>query len=107
MPFGSYRSVHLEVNIVNRLRVIEVFHGETQPGDLIEVSQSRFGERYNWHQFRRGDDLVLFLRTFDDFPAVLLTPYYSVYRWPSLESAHPWNPITLTIEELNRISEEN
>ena len=79
---------------VHRLRVIETFQGETQPGDIIEVIQH--GARLDdVHHIERGvvhlttgDDLVLFTRFHHDSPhwggrpGFLLNPTQTVYYTP-------------------------
>ena len=77
-----------ELQTIRRFRVLEVFKGDTQTGDIIEVAQSvRFMSRprSNRISFSRGDDLILFMRTFYashgcSGPGILLSAYQSVFR---------------------------
>jgi len=99
---------------VDRLLVLEVFRGRSTPGEIIELRHSD-GPRP-----RRGEDLVLFFRTFEDNrPALLFYPE-GLYRFPNssentwtldpevrLRSVSRRNHLTLTIGDLREIAERN
>jgi hypothetical protein len=80
---------HYEVRTVYRARVLEVFSGNAQAGDIIEVLQK--GGELNGQlfisdssiPFTAGDDLVLFLlqSSHDNSVTRLLTPWQAVYRF--------------------------
>lgn len=110
------------LHVVYSVRVLEVFQGNAEVGDIVEVMQ--MGGRLDNVEvinddmipFALGDDLVLFLITFDfveGLPSILSNPVQSVYRYaPSigramaananaeLENVHPDNHLTLTLEDL-------
>jgi len=111
-----------ERHVVNRFRVLEVFQGDLQSGDIIEVVQGMDWPDGDRLRFRRRDDLVLFLTSFDDFTLQLLNPYEAAYRFPSssestqtlgreveLESVHDRNDLalTITIGDLVQLAESN
>ena len=85
------RHEHYEIQTIHQLRVIDVFKGDAQVGDIIEVAQlggriglSRLTNDTKLH-FAVGDDLILFMTTFYashgvQRPGTLLTPFQSVYR---------------------------
>ena len=79
-----------------RVRVLEVFQGEVEVGDILEVGQSG-GQIDNVHfihphflQLTPGDDLVLFLASFswltnEEWPASLMSRLQGTYRFPSAD----------------------
>ena len=86
----TYRHDFYEISTINRIRVIEVFKGDAQVGDIMDVAQ--LGGRIGLSslinesrlQFEIGDDLVFFMRTFYAShgvhrPATLLTPAQTAY----------------------------
>jgi len=87
-----------KINTVNRLKVLEVFKGNTQPGEVIEVRQ--IGGQLDsvnlinsdFVPLTVGDEMVVFLGGVDpeeykEFPdakfAVVMNPKQSFYRVPS------------------------
>jgi len=116
-----------EISTIHQLRVLDVFQGNAQVGDIMEVAQlgGRIDNRElvnaNFVSFAAGDDVVLFLRTFyfdEERPAVLLGPMQSVYRVSHergdgamtndssdaiLENINPDNDLSLTFGDLERI----
>ena len=117
---GDTREAY-DVFTVHRIRVLEVFKGNAEIGDILELKQ--IGGQ--WENitlicddkipFAIGNDLVLFLETYDieGMPASLLNPFQSAYRFPPsgerivamnaneiLESLYPGNRLTLTLEDL-------
>ncbi|MCL2576492.1 MAG: hypothetical protein FWE27_00370 [Defluviitaleaceae bacterium] len=118
--FDAYR-----IFTVNRIRVLEVFQGDVNVGDVLEVKQ--IGGRMNDSVVINhdsvplvvGDDLVLFLQSYDieGMPACLLNPTQSAYRFnenaairddnTELESLNPQNDLTLTLNDLAQISRNN
>jgi len=114
---------------VNRLRVLDVFKGYTQVGDIMEVRQfgGQLGDEKVIYSgqitFSIGDDLVLFLTSrFDNKPAFLLNPTQSVYRFVASDSNdrmrsnhdeleclveyhNPNLTLTLTLDDLAQFSE--
>ena len=114
------------IHTVHQLKVLEVFRGYAEAGDIIEVMQ--LGGHIDNIQlinhdkvsFGIGDDLVLFLRNhgIENVPLTLLNPIQSAYRFtPSnadarirnfndeLERTHEQNNLILTLDDLQRISE--
>jgi len=89
-----------EINTIHRLRVLEVFQGNTQPGEVIEVRQ--MGGELNGETFvnddlvslAAGEELVMFLfgvtqEEYPDLdwsagsrPATLINPWQGIYRVP-------------------------
>jgi len=88
------------INTVHRLRVLEVFKGNTQAGEIIEVRQ--LGGQLNnlevinldFVPLTIGEELVVFLSgvTQEDFPeldwssirpAVVMNPWQGIYRMPA------------------------
>jgi len=116
---------------LHQVRILEVFQGSTQPGDIMDVFQrggALDGSMWINHDMvsmAPGDDLVLFLHRIDDLLlASLMHPAQSIYRFPTsgdgimalsadqeLESVLPENGLAeefqlrLTVEDLLRISE--
>jgi len=80
-----------EVVTINRILVLEVFQGEYQVGEIIEIMQS--GGAYGSMIVNSttsltldiGEDLVFFAHTWSHLerPSVLLNPFQSVYRVPA------------------------
>jgi len=111
---------------VYRVEILEVFSGELEPGDILDVGElgGQYGNIYYMNRDRAGleigDDLVLFIRysRIENMPAWLLSPIQAVYRFTpvnenaiqrnindELESLSEYNDLTLTLEDLQRISE--
>ncbi|MCL2400232.1 MAG: hypothetical protein FWC91_10900 [Defluviitaleaceae bacterium] len=112
---------------VHRVRVQEVFQGNAQVGDIIEVMQHGgetdevrivFTDKVS---FEEGDDLVLFLHSWINMDGVasLANPLQSAYRFTTanddarlrnlndeLESLNSKNDLTLTLNDLSWISQE-
>jgi len=114
-----------------RVRVLEVFQGEIQPGDTIRINHlgggviSRFllnltGEVPSF-SLTRGNDLVLFLAIWGERPyTTLLNPWQGAYRFPdsnestltldahtALEDIRPGRDLRLTIGDLQQLAETN
>ena len=113
------------LHTIYRVRVLEVFYGALEVGEIVEIRQEG-GALDNTivyvHQYLdlpQGDELVFFLlESILDLPFMLLNPTQSVYRVSgdrlmgdngeeTLESFHPDNTITLTVDDLRRIQQEN
>jgi len=111
---------------IHQLRILEVFKGDVNVGDILEVKQ--IGGQLDGLtvinddkiSFGAGDDLVLFLQSFDDVPASLLNPDQSAYRFTisnedarnrniddALESLSMQNNLTLTLNDLASILASN
>jgi len=96
---------------VHRVIILETFQGNFAPEDVFEIRSS--------NRFRRGDDLVLFLRISEESrPALANTE--GIYRFPNsnessltlsaateLRSAHERTHLRLTIGELQEIAAQN
>ncbi|MCL2400953.1 MAG: hypothetical protein FWC91_14585 [Defluviitaleaceae bacterium] len=130
-PYNYEGQTSYEIQTIHRLRVLEVFKGDTEPGDIIEVRQEggQYGNIIVTNSrkipFSEGDDVVLFLANraidFDiHIPSVLLSPFQAAYNFtPSntdarlrnandeLESIFPYNDLILTLNDLARISENH
>ncbi|MCL2361806.1 MAG: BspA family leucine-rich repeat surface protein [Defluviitaleaceae bacterium] len=114
IPFDPY-----EITTVNRLRVLEVFKGDVETGDIMEVMQlggrMGFTNLVNDRLFPLpiGNEVVLFMRSafVQGRPAVLISPCQSIYRvaadgtFESLGVNSEYH-ITLTVNDLERIAEE-
>ncbi|MCL2564153.1 MAG: hypothetical protein FWE08_09010 [Oscillospiraceae bacterium] len=77
------------IHTVYQLRVVEVFHGSVQVGDIIEVALDG-GELEGLTRVRRevipftdGYDLILFLIPVDGLPHLIASYGFGVYRFPS------------------------
>ena len=119
-----------DIYTVYRLRVLEVFRGDTRPGEVIELAQTggQWGglslENMEFAPIAAGGEYVMFLggvdpAEFSDFPdarfAAFAQPMQGVYRvtgtgalehiQPDRECALPkrW---TLTMDDLQRIARE-
>ena len=93
-PLGTtayeIRDMFHSIFTVYRVRVIDVFQGDMQPGDIVEVMQEggerggfRFGNREKI-SIAVGDDLVFFAAFSSEFPALpggFMNPYQTVYRF--------------------------
>jgi len=109
------------IHTVNQLRVLEVFEGNKELGDIFEVKQ--LGGQMGNIDFVNldkvalpiGDELILFLYSLDieNMPSVLVNPTQSAYRFIDgrargtgyeLESLNTYNDLTLTLEDLIQIS---
>ena len=121
-----------ELMTVYRIQVLEVFQGNLVAGEIIEVMR-RGGEYENQYWFVADatelvvdTELVLFLfsRRLTNNPFVLVSHIQGVYYVPSslgeyeylmeydnieleLEKASELDPVTVTIEDLINIAEEN
>ena len=116
------------VYTVYRVRVLEVFQGNVNVGDILEVKQlggqldDLIVMNYDIIPFESGDDLILFLQSFasDDMPASLLNAEQSAYRFTqsnenarnrnindTLQSLNTQNDLTLTLNDLAVITENN
>jgi len=118
LPPSSFRE--REIVTIHRLRVIEVFKGSEESGSVMEVMQPgrinrRQTENYGLYDFATGEDLILFMYSFDydRLPAVLLTLHQAVYRVVSsddgsveIENYSEFNNFTLTMQDLERIADE-
>ena len=86
-------SPRYEVVTVHRVRVLEVFQGNYQIGDITEVMQpgGTYGDmsvgNSSLISFEAGDDIVFFIysRTHMGRGAVLLNPFQSAYRFPTID----------------------
>ena len=121
-----------EVVTIHSVAVLEVFQGDYQPGDVVDVMQAggTYGnmvvQNFDFVTLDISADLVFFVRSrsYIGRPAVLLNPYQSVYHMPiqienvleatayeleiDLESAFDHNSISnfdITIEDLIDIYE--
>jgi len=129
---GMVFEMEPELITISRVRVLEVFQGDHNVGDIIEIMQSG-GEYGNerWVvedalEIEVGVELVLFLFSweFAGFPYSLISHMQGAYHVPEeievegvlvdigdweieLEGLSEFDPITLTIEDLIEISEEN
>ena len=123
---------HYEVSTIYLIEVLEVFQGDIEVGDVIEVIRS--GGEYNgefWFireqiTLEPGREFVFFLiENFDGFPYALAAHNQGVYRVPieiiaenedlidsdhldlELDNVGVADPIVITIEDLIEIAEEN
>jgi len=110
-----------------RVQVLEVFRGEVEAGDILEVRQKggqinnlRLENMY-FVPLSAGDDLVLFLSSLSwmpNSPAGIMSSTQAAYRFPAsggelmalsadeeLESVNPTNELTLTIGDLRQIAD--
>jgi len=106
-----------KIYTIYRIQVVEVFQGNAIPGGIIEIRQmgGRLDndslENLDYVQMEPGNDLVLFLRKsfIANFPSILVNAHQSAYQYQNtneaLESAHPENNLSLTLEDLEIISE--
>jgi len=119
-------SRYYELFTVYRLRVLEVFKGDVEIGDILDLAQrgGRLG-RYELVNERKipivyGNELIFFMScaTADGFghlPLLLNSSRHAVYHVPSpgadgnmvLESFTPGNNVVLTVGDLERIAEES
>jgi len=121
--------VRVEVLSRGRLRVLEAFQGDVQPGDMVEMHHlgggfiSRFllnlTEQVPRFPLVRGDDLVLFLAHWDS-QTTLLNPRQGAYRFPNsdestltldanvvMESVLGFDWVSVTIGDLQQLAEDN
>ena len=77
---------------VYRIRVLEVFQGEAQPGEILEIMQTGTKED-EWQPtiqmapIAPGDDVVVFLLPRGDYAdgfIGMMNPFQSVYRFPAI-----------------------
>ena len=110
-----------EIYTVYRILVLEVFQGGAEIGDTLEVKQvgGQWNHihliSYDYIPFSIGDDMVLFLETYDieGMPGVFLNPGQSAYHfgpaqeagdlYTPLESLIPENRLTLTLGDLTQM----
>ena len=110
-----------------RIQVLEVFRGEVEAGNILEVRQKGGQidnvrlESMSFVPLSVGDDLVLFLSSLSwmpNSPAGIMSSTQAAYRFPSssgelmalsvyeeLESLNPTNDLTLTIGDLQQIAD--
>jgi len=123
------------VNTVNRLKVLEVFYGDSEPGDIIEARQrgGQYGSENHINQNRLnltiGDDYVLFLldNCLENTRPPWLINHLGAYRTPAqlpypqailgasqarsisnnlvLQSVYSNNNLTLTVGDLANMAE--
>jgi len=97
------------INTVHRLRVLEVFYGDTQPGEIIELAQlgGQLGNdslySHSFVPLVTGDELVMFLygacpEEYSDFPAAkftgLMNPTQGIYHIPATRDAGTMGAMT-------------
>jgi len=89
----SDTNAHDDIMTTHTIRVLEVFQGEYEVGDIIEIRQ-RGGQVGNtivdfigFVPFDVDSDLIIFLRSWRHIgrPGVLLNPWQSVYFFPSAQ----------------------
>jgi len=123
---GMYLESHYRIFTVYRIKVLEVFQGDTSTGDIIEVRLlgSQLDDDHlpsaDHTYFTIGDNLVLFLQAsaLEHLPPFLVNPTQSTYRIvvptegltalgvnEELESISPKNDLTLTIGDLQQIAD--
>ena len=121
---GGFREAY-EVFTVHRFKILEVFQGHKEVGDILDVKQmgGKLGSvnliNHDKVIFDTYDDLILFLESYDveNMPASLLNPSQSAYRFTSanadarkkntndrLQSVNAENDLILTLDDLVRIS---
>ncbi|MCL2843573.1 MAG: hypothetical protein FWE28_08995 [Oscillospiraceae bacterium] len=91
---------------VYRIYVLEVFQGETQPGEILEIMQTgaKVGERQltiEMAPIAPGDDVVVFLLPYVDSPEGfigMMNPFQSVYRFPAVSDGSRF--ILLDMDEI-------
>ena len=81
------------IHTMNRARVIEVFKGNSQVGDIIDITQmgGRYGNRelicHDRILFESGDDLIVFLFYWGEFHRenayAIPQPFQSAYQLPA------------------------
>lgn len=122
-----------DINTIYRLKVLDVFYGDTQPGEIIEVRQigGQLGnltvENRDFVSLVVGDKLVMFLGGISPEelgvthrPAYLINPTQALYRAApmkgdliaqeanvTLASVDPDNDLVLTMDDLAQIAQEN
>ena len=129
-PYDTEIQEMYEIHTIHRLRVLEVFKGDTEIGEIIEVRQSggQYGNINLIHPYRiplvSGDEVIVFLanpglRFGIQKPSLLLNPFQSVYRLAPLNEdsrlrseseelesvADTRFNLTLTLDDLARITE--
>ncbi|MCL2572133.1 MAG: hypothetical protein FWE11_06985 [Defluviitaleaceae bacterium] len=118
-------SRYYEIVTIYRLSVLEVFKGDVEVGDILELGQ-RGGRLGNYELINErkipiayGDELIFFMRCFTDegfghLPLLLESSSQAVYHIPApgadgsavLESFTPDNELILTVSDLERFVEE-
>jgi len=94
----SRREDFYRIHTIHRIEILEVFRGDAQTGDIMEIAQmgGRIGlssyRNQNRLDFITGDDVILFMRTFreshgDYGPAVLLAGGQGVFHATSSTSS--------------------
>jgi len=129
---GTADELELELVTISRVRVLEVFQGDHNIGDVIEIMQ--IGGEYGYDRWtvegavemETESELVLFLVSweFAELPYALISHMQGVYYVPDelgdeeslaeldereieLESVSASDPVTITIEDLIEIAEDN
>lgn len=130
--YGVNFEIEPRLMTIYRIQILEIFQGNHQIGDVIEVSQ--LGGEYENEQWfiadaielSIGDEFILFLYSHEDigFPYVLINHNQGAYYVPNgieleeslmeiddreveLENASETDPIMLTIEDLIEIAIDN
>ena len=112
----------------NRIRILEVFYGKVEVGDILDVGQFEpaSGPEFG---FEVGDDLILFVITEEDGTSGMLSSIQGTFRTPGqlahsqtvmdaalsrtisddviFEGVHPRNDLVLTLADLMRIQYES
>jgi len=129
---GCTANRFVKSHTVYRLRVIEMFKGNSEVGDTVEIMIEKKGSSNNQLSLFSGNDLVFFLRNFGSGPMALEGGSQGVFRTPlsiadkdlaesikdafhadpansdiSLTRLDSFSKIELTIGILMRISEES
>jgi len=110
------RENYYQINTIHSIRISEVFMGDAQVGDIMEIAQ--LGGRLHFSEltnlslipFATGDDLVLFIRTFNNAnginrPGVLISSFQSAYRVTSSSGADFSNGIVAAYNANPRIAD--
>ena len=92
LDWMSFESSY-EIVTIHRIRIIEIFQGNYQIGDTIEVMQrggtydDRTLSNSDLISFEAGDDLVFFITSWSHLgrPSVLINSFQSVYRFPAVD----------------------
>ena len=81
---GCTANRFVKSHTVYKLRVIEIFKGSTEVGDIVEIMIENKGSSNNQLSLFSGDDLVFFLRNFEsgNLPMALEGGSQGVFRTP-------------------------
>lgn len=131
-PDGTTDELEPELVTISRVRVLEVFQGDHNIGDVIEIMQT--GGEYGYERWtvedavkmETGSELVLFLVSWElaGLPYSLISHMQGVYYVPDevgdeenlvelddveteLEAVSETDPVTITIEDLIEIAVDN